>query len=92
MVAVQQAILQHVSRLLRPGGRLVYTTCSTEPEENQQVVQAFLESHRDYQLEPAPAYLPPAARRFAASDPWLQTWPGPQGMDGFFGARLRRLT
>jgi 16S rRNA (cytosine967-C5)-methyltransferase len=91
MVTRQHAILQHVSQFLRPGGYLVYTTCSTEPEENQQVVQAFLESHRDYQLDPALVYLPPAARSCAVSGPWLQTWPGPEGMDGFFGARLRRL-
>jgi 16S rRNA (cytosine967-C5)-methyltransferase len=91
MVTLQQAILHYVSRFLRPGGSLVYTTCSTEPEENQQVVQAFLDTHRDYQLDAATAYLPAAAHRFAESGTWFQTWPGPQGMDGFFGARLRRL-
>ena len=55
MVTLQQAILHYVSRFLRPGGSLVYTTCSTEPEENQQVVQAFLDTHRDYQLDAATA-------------------------------------
>jgi 16S rRNA (cytosine967-C5)-methyltransferase len=91
MVALQQAILHQVSRYLRPGGCLVYTTCSTEPEENRQVVESFLESHRDYRLEPVTPHLPPAARPFADAGVWFQTWPGPQGMDGFFGARLRRL-
>jgi len=91
MATRQQALLHHVSRFLRPGGSLVYTTCSTEPEENQQVVQMFLDTHRDYRLDPATAFLPPAARQFAESGRWFQTWPGPQGMDGFFGACLRRL-
>jgi 16S rRNA (cytosine967-C5)-methyltransferase len=91
MAIRQQALLHHVSRFLRPGGSLVYTTCSTEPEENQQVVESFLDMHRDYQLDPATVYLPPAAHRFAAAATWFQTWPGPQRMDGFFGARLRRL-
>jgi 16S rRNA (cytosine967-C5)-methyltransferase len=91
MATRQRAMLHHVSRFLRPGGSLVYTTCSTEPEENQQVVQAFLDTHRDYRLDPAVAYLPPAAHRFAAAGTWFQTWPGPQRMDGFFGACLRRL-
>ncbi|MBI3327466.1 MAG: 16S rRNA (cytosine(967)-C(5))-methyltransferase RsmB [Nitrospinae bacterium] len=86
----QSAILEHVSRFLKPGAVLVYATCSTEPEENQDVVQAFLTRHPEYQLEPVAAYLPANARMFAHDGGYFQTWPGPEGLDGAFGVRLRR--
>jgi 16S rRNA (cytosine967-C5)-methyltransferase len=90
MASQQMAMLHHVSRLLKPGGTLVYVTCSTEPEENQQIIQTFLTGHPEYQMVAAAAYLPSAARIFADAGGWFQTWPGPEDLDGFFGARLRR--
>jgi 16S rRNA (cytosine967-C5)-methyltransferase len=71
-----------------PGGLLVYTVCSTEPEEGQDQVELFLRSHPDFTLEP-----PSIAERLG----WplvqgaLRTLPGREGMDGFYAARLRRL-
>jgi 16S rRNA (cytosine967-C5)-methyltransferase len=92
MMARQQAsILAHLSRFVKPEGLLLYVTCSTEAEENQHRVNEFLERHPDYALEAATSHLPEAARAFARQGGWLQTWPGPDGLDGFFGARLRRL-
>jgi 16S rRNA (cytosine967-C5)-methyltransferase len=90
MAGQQIAMLNHVSRFLKPGGTLVYITCSTEPEENQQVIQTFLTGHPEYQVVTAAACLPSAARIFADAGGWFQTWPGPEDLDGFFGARLRR--
>lgn len=86
----QSAILKGVSRFLKPGGMIVYVTCSTEPEENQEVVQTFLRQHPDFQLEDIAEALPPPARSFVHDGVWFQTWPGAEGLDGFFGARLRR--
>jgi 16S rRNA (cytosine967-C5)-methyltransferase len=90
MARQQGAILGHLSRFVKPSGLLVYITCSTEPEENQRLVESFLERHGDFELEPVASYLPVAARVFAQRGGWFQTWPGHDGLDGFFGARLRR--
>jgi 16S rRNA (cytosine967-C5)-methyltransferase len=90
MVRQQGAILGHLSRFVKSGGLLVYITCSTETEENQQLVQSFIARHGDFALEPVASYLPAAARAFARRGGWFQTWPGPDGLDGFFGVRLRR--
>ena len=59
LVALQSDILDRASALLGPGGRLVYSTCSIEPEENGLQVDAFLERHPDFRLERAGESLPP---------------------------------
>lgn len=46
----QKLFLKHAVRVLKPGGQLVYSTCSVEPDENEQVVEAFLDRHTDFQL------------------------------------------
>jgi 16S rRNA (cytosine967-C5)-methyltransferase len=91
MARQQTSILAHLSSRVKPGGLLLYVTCTTEAEENQQIVQAFLDRHPDYALEAVANNLPEAARIFAREEGWFQTWPGPEGLDGFFGARLRRI-
>jgi 16S rRNA (cytosine967-C5)-methyltransferase len=83
---VQARILSEAARVLRPGGRLVYSTCSVEREENEEVVEAFLASSPDFnQVEatPAPArlLLPTGAAR---------TWPHRDDVDGFYVAALQR--
>jgi 16S rRNA (cytosine967-C5)-methyltransferase len=81
---VQGRILSEAARVLRRGGRLVYSTCSVEREENEDVVVAFLQSHSDFkQVEaaPAPLLLPNGAAR---------TWPQRDDVDGFFLASLER--
>jgi 16S rRNA (cytosine967-C5)-methyltransferase len=91
MARQQTTLLAHLSRFVKPDGLLLYLTCSTEAEENQEIVQAFLNRHPHYELEPVANNLPDAARVLARGQGWFQTWPGPEGLDGFFGARLRRI-
>jgi 16S rRNA (cytosine967-C5)-methyltransferase len=82
----QSAMLSNVARLVRPGGRLLYSTCSVEIEENEGVVDAFLAVHRDFgraELEG------PRELLTAAGD--IRTWPHRQGVDGFFVAALERI-
>lgn len=51
LAAQQKLFLNHAARILKPGGQLVYSTCSVERDENEDVIAAFVESHRDFQLQ-----------------------------------------
>ena len=62
LTATQRAILDAASTLVRPGGRLVYSTCSLEPEENENQIRGWLSSHPDFALETEHTLFPPDAR------------------------------
>ena len=85
----QRALLEATAAVVRPGGLLLYSTCSTEPEENEAVVEDFRRAHPEFSaIRPAPA---PAAEKFL--DPatgYFRTFPTDPGLDGFFAALLRR--
>lgn len=84
---VQAELLRRGFERLRPGGVMVYSTCSLESEENEAVVEAFLDGRTDVALEEASAFFPsvPWAERY------INTIPGREPGDGGFAARLRRL-
>jgi 16S rRNA (cytosine967-C5)-methyltransferase len=84
----QFSILHSVSETVRAGGRLLYSTCSTEPEENERVVEEFLDSHPDFRLEQPSA--PPGIEKWTCSDRMVRTFPGNRLWDGFFAALLIR--
>jgi 16S rRNA (cytosine967-C5)-methyltransferase len=84
--ARQRALLAALAPLVAPGGRLVYSTCSSEPEENETVVAAFLERNRRFTPEPLPKW----ARPFAAG-PFAATTPERDRGDAFFAAVLRAV-
>ena len=86
----QAAILASASRLLKKGGRLVYATCSILPEENQQIVQAFLASHPEFVLRPVRDILQQQKIALEAGD-YLELRPHLHGTDGFFAAVLERV-
>jgi 16S rRNA (cytosine967-C5)-methyltransferase len=91
--AKQTAILDSAARLLKPGGRLVYATCSLLDAENEQVAQAFGAAHPDF--EPVPAAEPLQRAQVAqaealASGDYLRLWPHRHGSDGFFAAVWER--
>lgn len=83
---VQSAILENVSRYVRPGGVLLYATCTLLERENEEIVAAFLEKRKDFTSEkfqvPGPFGL--------CADGMLTCWPHRHGTDGFFFAKLRR--
>lgn len=85
----QGNILESASRLVKPGGRLVYATCSLLREENEGVVEAFLASHPDFKSLPASDILA-QARIALNSGQYLQLLPHRDNTDGFFGAVLER--
>jgi len=87
LVPVQRAILQSAALALKPGGVLVYSTCTLQPAENEDMVAAFLQEHPDFHPEDLAPHLP------AGLDPegaYLHLYPHIHETDGFFIARLRR--
>ncbi len=81
----QHELLTRLAPLVRPGGRLVYATCSIEDEENEAVVGRFLAESGGFEQEPLPDW----ARPFAAG-PFVKTRPEMHGGDAFFAAVMRR--
>jgi 16S rRNA (cytosine967-C5)-methyltransferase len=84
----QLMILHQVSQAIRTGGRLLYSTCSTEPEENEQVIESFLADHPDFQLQQPVS--PAGIERWTGPDKLVRTYPSTRGWDGFFAAMLGR--
>ena len=84
--AVQAAILENVSRYVKPGGTLVYSTCTILKRENEAVAQTFLKAHPDFTLEPfeVPSMLD------AKNDGMLTLLPHKHEADGFFICRMRK--
>ncbi|MBI2411897.1 MAG: 16S rRNA (cytosine(967)-C(5))-methyltransferase RsmB [Deltaproteobacteria bacterium] len=84
----QESLIENLSRYLKKGGRLVYSTCTFEPEETDGVVMDFLERHKEFRLEKAGAGLPESCAKLVDKDGFLRTYPHRDGLDGFFGAVL----
>ncbi|MHB1566654.1 MAG: RsmB/NOP family class I SAM-dependent RNA methyltransferase [Acidiferrobacter sp.] len=90
LAANARAILAAAARLVRPGGRLVYATCSVLPAENEEVIRDFLVTHEDFTAVDTPAIL--ARRGIVTGVPGgaLRLWPHHHGTDGFFAQVLDR--
>jgi 16S rRNA (cytosine967-C5)-methyltransferase len=82
----QALLLDRSAPLVRPGGYLIYATCSLEPEENEEQVERFLAAHPDFRREPGETV--PAELLSPAGD--LVILPQRHAMDGAFATRLRR--
>jgi 16S rRNA (cytosine967-C5)-methyltransferase len=85
----QHDILKGASRLVKPGGRLVYATCSILPEENEAIVAAFLAAHPDFRQVSAQEILDKQGIALACGET-LRLAPHTHGTDGFFAAVLER--
>jgi 16S rRNA (cytosine967-C5)-methyltransferase len=93
LAAKQASILASASRLVKPGGRLVYATCSLLREENQDVVDAFVAAHPEFEIESATDILRAqgiALEGRVDANPMLELWPHRSGTDGFFAAVLKK--
>jgi 16S rRNA (cytosine967-C5)-methyltransferase len=86
----QLLFLENLADLLKPSGVLVYAVCSTEPEENENVIKEFLIKRPDFAIDNA-LDLPERIRPLIYDGGFIKTYPHINNMDGFFSVRLKRL-
>jgi 16S rRNA (cytosine967-C5)-methyltransferase len=89
IIKSQAALLDTVSRYVKPGGTLVYSTCSILPEENEEQIKAFLSNHSTFSVQPLPVSIPEAFRKLQSAY-GLQLLNHRDGVEGFYIARLQR--
>ncbi|MEX2435173.1 MAG: 16S rRNA (cytosine(967)-C(5))-methyltransferase RsmB [Balneolaceae bacterium] len=88
-IKLQEELLDEAANHVKRGGRLVYSTCSLEPEENWEQIQKFLGNYDNFELEKLDEFLP---EEVLAEDGFAyQTFPHIHGCDGHFGVRLKRV-
>ena len=90
LVPLQASILQSASRLVKPGGRLVYATCSMLPEENNEQIEKFLDNNSDFKLVPVQSCGADIPNLPDTGD-YLSLTPAKHNTDGFFGAVMERI-
>ncbi|OPZ82981.1 MAG: Ribosomal RNA small subunit methyltransferase B [Firmicutes bacterium ADurb.Bin419] len=90
IVKLQEKILSISSGYVKPGGVLVYSTCTIEPQENEELVKKFLKDNGDYYLEDISELIPDGLTKDTAKDGYIQLYPNIDGIDGFFISRMRR--
>ncbi len=84
LIAIQADILDRTVKAVKPGGRLVYATCSLLPEENEHQIEAFLTRHPDFERAPLPDAIP------SDKNGYMRLTPHRHGTDGFFAAALQK--
>jgi 16S rRNA (cytosine967-C5)-methyltransferase len=85
LTRMQSAMIDNAGRLVKPGGVLVYSTCTMEPEENQEIVAGFLARNPEFRVENAAAFV---SRDLVSPEGFVETFPHRHAMDGSFAARL----
>lgn len=88
---LQLQILESAALCLRPGGVLVYSTCSTEAEENESVIDQFLRSHAEFRRESVAPWLSEGGQNFLTERGDLSTMGNRDSMDAFYAARLKSV-
>jgi 16S rRNA (cytosine967-C5)-methyltransferase len=88
---LQQRILDEACLLLRPGGKMLYATCTLSREENEDVAEAFLRGHREMKLVDLRKRAPAWARDLVNDQGFLKCFPHLHGTDGFFGGVFEKL-
>jgi 16S rRNA (cytosine967-C5)-methyltransferase len=89
LAGVQRHLLEAAADVVKPGGLLVYSTCTLEPEENEEQVGSFLRRRPEFGLESCPGMSAGLASR-VDSEGHLMVLPQATGFDGAFAARMRR--
>lgn len=84
--------LDNLAQLVKPSGTLVYAVCSTEPEENEEVVKGFLNKHSEFAINNKLEGLPKNVYSLINQNQYLKTYPHINNMDGFFAVCFKRVT
>jgi 16S rRNA (cytosine967-C5)-methyltransferase len=87
---IQARMLQHAARVVAPGGVLLYATCSSEPDENDAVADAFLGTHPSFTPVGRPPGIAAGLAALLDDDGRLRTSPAAHGLEAFFAAGFRR--
>ena len=87
---IQYSLLKNAARHIKPGGILVYSTCSIEPIENEKVIQRFLTNFPMWTIENAKDFLPDIPPSVITPQGFVQTFPHEHSVDGAFAVRLRK--
>ena len=88
---LQAKILGNVARRVKGNGVLVYSTCTLSKDENDCMVESFLNKHEEFELEDAARYLPGSASHMVRGK-YYQALPHRDNTDGFFAARMRKVS
>ncbi len=88
LVSVQRKLLESAAKSVDSNGIIVYSTCSLEPEENEEQVQWFLDNHKDFRLDDPPDCLP---GMYVDASGYLRITPYEHGLDGMFAARFVKV-
>lgn len=84
LIEVQSTILANASQYVKTGGIIIYSTCTINPRENQEIVEAFLRNHKDFSLVPI--------TQENDKDAMLTLYPNVHGTDGFFISKMKKIT
>ena len=87
---LQKNIVDRVARYLKPGGVLVYSTCTLNKVENEDIVEDFLDHHKEFVLDDAAGHLPGEASSLVRSS-YYMALPHRHNTEGFFAARMRKV-
>ena len=87
MAKIQMTILENTSKYLKPGGKVIYSTCSLESEENEDVIKNFLKNRSDFKLVVTNSLLP---GRWVDSKGYMFSFPTITNSDGLFAAVLQK--
>jgi 16S rRNA (cytosine967-C5)-methyltransferase len=91
ILSLQKKILDISSGYVKPGGTLLYSTCTIEDDENTGMVKNFLENHKEFVVDDISGLLPARLNKPDNEKGMLQLYPNIDGIDGFFIAKMRRL-
>ena len=87
LVNLQRLLINNAATLVKNGGVLVYSTCTTEPEENICIIREFLAQHSEFDVDSAAQFVPSS---LVTADGYVETFPHIHGMDGSFSIRLKK--
>lgn len=88
LVVLQRQLITHAATLVAKGGRLIYSTCTLEPRENQEIIEYFLKNNPDFKVITPPTI---RLRPLLTKEGYVQSWPHRHGMAGGFVAVIERV-